>query len=415
LAKFRADEPNGREAIAFCQYLAKVRQRIFMHGYYRVLRNTLLPAERGRVLSPGSFLVYSKLNFILAVAIGTAPMWPIADVAGMARTAAQSEAPPPASAGAYAQLSTEQLDRVVAPIALYPDSLVAQILAASSFPTQIVDADQWLHAHPGMGPANLAAQVDSQPWDPSVKALLQFPGVLHNLSSNLGWTSELGDAYYNQPQDVMKSIQKMRKQAKKAGTLKPTPQLKVYDANGDVVIEPVDPNIVYVPAYDPWIVYGYPIVPWPGWVDVPGIWWDGPGIYFGVGFGISPFFGFGWGWPAWGLDWHHYGLLYHRNFYLARGPDFFNRGEYFHRYGGPIFYHPRGSPPVLNGRNFYRGFTEPRGAPGIRSGPFGGFDHGGNVRNFSARGQNSFGGFHGGGGGFRGGGARSGGRRWQSR
>ena len=178
----------------------------------------------------------------------------------------------------------------MAPVALYPDSIVAQVLAASTFPSQIVDAEGWLKAHPGLSAADLGSQVDQQSWDSSVKALVQFPSILANLSSNLGWTSELGDAYYNQQEDVMKAVQEMRKKAKKAGNLKPTPQLNVEDENGQIDIAPVDPDVVYVPAYDPWLVYGYPIAPWPYWVDVPGIWWDRTGNLFRHWFSHSSVF-----------------------------------------------------------------------------------------------------------------------------
>jgi hypothetical protein len=311
----------------------------------------------------------------------------------------------PADEAPYAKLSRDQLGRLVAPIALYPDALVAQILAASTFPTQITEAEDWLNTHPGLSAADLGKQVDQESWDPSVKALVQYPSVLGNLSKNLGWTSELGDAYYNQKEDVMKAVQDMRKKAKKAGNLKTTPQLDVKDEDDRIDIEPVDPNVVYVPAYDPWIVYGYPLAPWPYWVEVPGIWWGGPGIYFGIGFPIAPFFGFGWGWGAWGVDWHHYGVFYNHAPYYARGPAFFDRGGY---YGGrPGFGRPgefRGAMP-----GGYRGYEAPRGGSGVRSGAFSGVGHGGMSRGFSARGQSSFGGFHGGGfggGGFHGGGGR---------
>jgi hypothetical protein len=306
----------------------------------------------------------------------------------------------------YAKLSKEQLERLVAPIALYPDALVAQILAASTYPTQITDAEGWLQIHPGLSSDDLGKQVDKQEWEPSVKALVQYPSVLANLSKNLGWTSELGDAYYNQQEDVMKAVQEMRKKAKKAGNLQPTQQLNVNEDDGRIDIDPVDPNVVYVPAYDPWAVYGYPIAPWPYWVEVPGIWWGGPGLYFGIGFPIGPFFGFGWGWGAWGLDWHHWGVFYNHAPYYARGPAFFDRGGY---YGG----HPgfgRGYRGAMGDRGGYRGFEAPRGGSGVRSGAFSGIDRGGLSRGFSARGQSSFGGSHGGfgGGGFHGGG---GGRR----
>jgi Protein of unknown function (DUF3300) len=286
--------------------------------------------------------------------------------------------------------------------------LVAQILGASTFPTQVVEAEDFLKAHPGLSAADLGAQVDQQPWDPSVKALVPYPSVLANLSSNLGWTSELGDAYYNQQQDVMAAVQEMRQKAEQAGNLKPTPQENVTEDNGQIDIEPTNPDVVYVPAYDPWLVYGYPISPWPYWVSVPGIWWGGPGLYFGVGFPIAPFFGFGWGWHAWGVDWYHHRFFYNHEPYYAHGPAFFNRGAY---YGGhPGYGRPGEFHGALPGRNNYRGYEAPRGGAGVRSGAFSGVDHGGTTRGFSARGQGSVGGgFHGGGfggGGFHGGGHR---------
>jgi Protein of unknown function (DUF3300) len=296
---------------------------------------------------------------------------------------------------------------LVAPIALYPDALVAQILGASTFPTQVVEAEDFLKSHPGLSAADLGAQVDQQPWDPSVKALVPYPSVLANLSSNLGWTSELGDAYYNQQQDVMAAVQEMRQKAQKAGNLKPTPQENVQEDNGQIDIQPANPDVVYVPAYDPWLVYGYPLAPWPYWVSVPGIWWGGPGLYFGVGFPIAPFFGFGWGWHAWGVDWHHHQFFYNRAPYFAHGPAFFDRRGY---YGGrPGFGRPGNFRGALPGRNSYRGYEAPRGGGGVRSGAFSGVTHGGTTRGFSARGQGSAGGFHG--GGFHGGGFHGGGHR----
>src|SRR4029077_6479650 len=108
------------------------------------------------------------------------------------------------------------------------------------------------------------------------------------------------------------AIQAMRREAKKSGNLKSNDQIKVKDKDGYITIEPSRPdaNVVYVPAYDPWVVYGYPLDPWPGWVGVPGVWWEGPGLYFNVGFGIGPFLGFGWGWGSWGIDWYGRGILW---------------------------------------------------------------------------------------------------------
>src|SRR5690349_1859724 len=133
----------------------------------------------------------------------------------------------PAQAGAYAlagqsgeqapaataQQSPEELQQLVAPIALYPDALVAQILAASTYPTEIVEADRWMQSNSGLQGKQLAKEVNKQPWDPSVKALTQFPSVLANMDKNLSWTSSLGDAYVNQEQDVMDAVQVMRRRA----------------------------------------------------------------------------------------------------------------------------------------------------------------------------------------------------------
>jgi len=123
--------------------------------------------------------------------------------------------------------SQQDLEQLVAPIALYPDALVAQILAGSTYPTQIVEADRWLHQNSNLKGDQLLAAVDKQPWDPSVKALTQFPSVLDNMSQNLSWTSSLGDAYFNVPQDVMNAVQSMRAKAQAAGNLKSTPQQTV--------------------------------------------------------------------------------------------------------------------------------------------------------------------------------------------
>jgi hypothetical protein len=147
----------------------------------------------------------------------------------------------------YAQQTPEQLQQLVAPIALYPDSLVAQILAAATFPEQVVEADRWVQAHPDLKGEALGQAVDPEPWDPSVKALTAFPSVLGNMDKNLSWTSSLGDAYYNQQQDVMDAVQVMRQKAQAAGNLKSTPQQTVTTQGSTVEIEPAQPDVVYVP------------------------------------------------------------------------------------------------------------------------------------------------------------------------
>jgi hypothetical protein len=148
----------------------------------------------------------------------------------------------PASHQHYQTENSEQLQQLVAPIALYPDSLVASILAASSYPSEIADANGFLAARQNFTPEQIASDADKQSWSPAVKSLLAFPPVVRNLASNLSWTSELGDAYYNQPADVMNAIQEMRREAKKHGTLKSNDQIKVTDKHGYITIEPKDPD-----------------------------------------------------------------------------------------------------------------------------------------------------------------------------
>jgi len=326
-----------------------------------------------------------------------------------------AQAPAQTKQGApYAQQTPEQLQQLVAPIALYPDSLVAQILAASTFPEQVVEADRWVQAHPDLKGGALGQAVDQQPWDPSVKALTAFPSVLGNMDKNLSWASSLGDAYYNQEQDVMDAVQVMRQKAEESGNLKTTPQQTVTTQGSTVIIQPADPEVVYVPAYDPWVVYGGPIVAWPGWYPYPGIWYGGPYLSFGVGFGVGFFGGYGWGWHHWGgFDWHHHYAVYNHERYFSHSRTFYNRNT-FYRGGGDhgrgFDGHGAGGRPFNGDHQAARGYAQPHGQSGVHSGAFSGYDHGGQTRGFSARGNSSLGGggFHGGGGGgFHGGGGGS--------
>jgi uncharacterized membrane protein YgcG len=299
-----------------------------------------------------------------------------------------------------AHLSASQLQQLVAPIALYPDALVAQILAASAYPTQIVEAQRFMQANPNLKGAELGAQVDQQDWDPSVKALTQFPSVLSDMDKNLSWTSTLGDANVNQQGEVMDAVQFMRHKAEQAGNLKTGTQETVQDQGSTVEIAPTDPQIVYVPDYDPNLVYGYPVGYWPGFYP----WWGIGGPWsWGVGFGIGPFFGFGWGWHGWGFDWGHRGLLYGGRPYAFRSHAFYDRNAFAHgNYRG--FGRPgeRGTP---NPRGFSNQDNRGRNTTNTRGG-FGGVQHGGDVRGQSSRGRSSMGGgvSRGGGGGHGGGG-----------
>ena len=315
-------------------------------------------------------------------------------------------AQPPVQA---AQQTPEQLQQLVAPIALYPDALVAQILAAATYPDQVVEADRWLQQHTDLKGEQLGQEVDKQPWDPSVKALTEFPSVLANMDKNLSWTSSLGDAYVNQQQDVMNAVQVMRDRAEKAGNLKSTSQQKVSKQGQTIVIEPADPQVVYVPEYDPWLVYGEPVGVWPGWYSYPGLFLAGPGIAFGFGLGIGFFGGFGWGWHHWGYDWHHHDIRFDHHHYESHSRVFANRNQFSHAGGfhGASGFHGGQARGFAGGQH---GFAAPHGESGIHSGAFSGFNHGGVARGFSARGQSSFGGgFHGGGGFHEGGGFHGGG------
>lgn len=344
-----------------------------------------------------------SLAFLLVVSLTS-----MTTVAGFADQTNSSSAPAPVQS---APSTPEQLQQLVAPIALYPDGLVAQILAASTYPTEVVEADRWMQEHPELKGKKLGDEVNKQHWDPSVKALTQFPSVLANMDKNLSWTSSLGDAYMNQQQQVMDAVQALRQRAQQAGNLKSTPQQTVTTQGQTIVVEPADPEVVYVPAYDPWLIYGDPIFAWPGWYPYPGIWFGGPYLSFGLGFGIGFFGGFGWGWNHWGFDWHDRSIIYNHNTYISHSRTFVNRNSFAHGTegrGGGGFHGGGASEHGFGGGS--HGFAARNSFGGMHSGAFSGFDHGGIARGNSFGGRSSFGGgFHGGGGfggGFHGGGGR---------
>jgi hypothetical protein len=253
------------------------------------------------------------------------------------------------------------------------------------------------------------------------------------MDKNLSWTSSLGDAYYNQQADVMDAVQIMRKRAQGAGNLKTTPQQTIAAQGPTITIEPANPEVVYIPEYDPWSTYGIPMAPWPGWYEYPGIWFGGPNLVFGLGFGIGFYGGFEWGWPHWGFDWHNRAALYNHNRYRSQSRTFYNRSSFYR--GNPagrgglngnraglrpgLSLGNRMSPASSNARgagenrpggaarpfggtaSAPRGNVEPQVRSGVRSGAFSGYQHGGQTRGFSSRGSGSFGG-----GAARGGGGR---------
>jgi hypothetical protein len=200
----------------------------------------------------------------------------------------------------------EELDQMLAPIALYPDSLLAQILMAATYPLEVVQADRWAKANRNLPGDQLNDALDDRNWDPSVKALVPFPQVLAMMSERLEWTQKLGDAFLDQEDEVMDTVQKLRARAEAAGNLRDTEQQRVMVEEGDIAIEPVQPEVVYVPVYDPFVIYG----PW--WYPAfPPFFFPPPrGVVIVRGFGFWPRIVVGRAWGhAWGhWDWRHHSI-----------------------------------------------------------------------------------------------------------
>jgi hypothetical protein len=247
------------------------------------------------------------LSFLLVIAAGSY------EVAG------QQQAPPPGYSGQGAPLFPDELQQLVAPIALYPDALVAQILGAATFPDQIATANNFLQLNRNMSGASLMQAVDAQPWDPSVKALTQFPSVLSTLANNLSWTSALGEAYHTQPSDVMSAVQVLRAKAYAAGNLKSGSEITVVQQSPQViVIQPTNPQVVYVPTYNPTVIYGTTYVT-PGYsaatVAATGLLAFGAGV--AVGAAMSGGGCCGWSYTSWNCNWHGGAVVYGNSSYYG--------------------------------------------------------------------------------------------------
>ena len=200
----------------------------------------------------------------------------------------------------------DQLDSLVAPIALYPDPMLAQVLAASTYPLEIIQLQQWLQKNKNLKDKALADAVAKQPWDPSIQALAALPDVVKRLADDIQWTTDLGNAFLAQQGDVMEAVQRMRKKAQDKGNLKSTEQqkveTKVIENKSVIVVQQANPQVVYVPSYDPVVVYGPPIYPYPPIYYPPyGYYGAGLAISFGVGVMMGAFWSGGWGWGCgWG-------------------------------------------------------------------------------------------------------------------
>jgi hypothetical protein len=254
--------------------------------------------------------------------------------------AAQAPPPDPQNPPAYQQqqppngprLSPQELSNLVAPIALYPDLLLSQVLAASTYPAEITEAQQWMQGNPGLRGRELVEAAKQQPWDPSVQALVAFPQVLSMFTRDIQWTTDLGNAFLSQQADVMDAIQRLRASARDNGRLTNTPQQRItYEQqNGQnaIVIQPTDPQMVYLPTYNPVYVWGPPAY---GYYPPLGY----PGIGYGISYGVGTFLGglfagllsFG-GW-GWGLSWLSHGLFLNGLFFSHFG---------FHGYSGYGFH-----------------------------------------------------------------------------
>jgi hypothetical protein len=246
---------------------------------------------------------------------------PIAASFALASAASAQTYPPPAGVQAQAQFSQEDLDRMLAPIALYPDALLSQILMAATYPLEVAQAARWSRANPGLQGDQAVMATEQQVWDPSVKSLVAFPQILAMMDEKLEWTERLGDAFLAQESQVMDSVQQLRQRAYAAGTLRSDDRIRVESQGPAIMIVPADPQVFYVPYYDPTVVYGN----W-WWTQPPVYWspWRGyrrqhQDFYFSWGAGIPVISGFFFGafdWPA-----RHTRVVNAHTYYYRRHPN----------------------------------------------------------------------------------------------
>jgi hypothetical protein len=313
-------------------------------------------------------LVFFGLALLCAVTIVQAreqdPSYPA--------TAPQSEA----QQSAQQMLSSEQLDNLVAPIALYPDPLLGQLLVASTYPLELVEANQWLQRNRQLRGQALTDAAKQQPWDPSVQALVAVPDALAKLNQDIRWTTDLGNAFLSQQADLMNAVQRMRARAKDNGRLSSTPQQTVAtQEQGEqqvIVIQPANPQVIYVPTYDPYYVWGPPLYGY-----YPPLFYPYAGFGFGIGFDMGFCFGGwgGWGFWGWGPSWFghtivvNHDFFYHHGFHPGFGGGFHGQADWMHDpahrmrvpYASPQVASRFGGGPAAP-HNSYRGGTR-AGAP----------------------------------------------------
>lgn len=292
----------------------------------------------------------------------------------------------------YTPLNADQLYQLVSPIALFPDKLLAQVLAGAGYPDQISAADRWLRQNHGLSPANLSNAANSQPWDSSIRSLVLFPDVIDQMAKNIAWTTQLGSAYLNDPTDVMNAIQVMRQRASQKGTLKNTQQQRVVVSSmppdyvdpqtvvvmappQTIVIEPSQPDVLYVPYYDPWVAYGEAVPVYPGYHYAAPAGYSGgemlaTGILsFGAGIALEALINDRHhGWNDWDMHWgghydgRHQPVVYNNEPYISHSTtvvehfdqvnDYHNVNQYntvnhydsHNRYNSPTIVNPQTSP-----------------------------------------------------------------------
>jgi hypothetical protein len=264
-------------------YIARLRFELSQLKIHRVPQRTL----------------HQLVVLVCSVALlpGDVPAWGSQTAPAAPTPPAQTQSQPQAKAVPSTNLPPDQLDSLVAPIALYPDPLLAQTLAASTYPLEIIQLQQWLQDNKTLKDQALADAVAKQSWDPSVQSMAGMPDLVDRLANDIQWTTDLGNAFLAQESDVMDSVQRMRKKAQDKGTLKSTEQQKVdtqvIESKSVIVIEQSNPQTIYVPAYDPVVVYGPPIYPYPP-IYYPPYYPGALAISFGVGMFMGAMWGGGW-------------------------------------------------------------------------------------------------------------------------
>lgn len=266
-----------------------------------------------------------------------------------------------ASAGSTVQsFSQAELDAMLAPIALYPDTVLSHVLIASTYPLEIIKANRWVEEHPNYSAEQALEEVEDEDWDPSVKALVPFPQLLERMSDDIDWTQRLGDAFLGQEAQVMTSIQTLRNKAYAAGNLDKQEHIKVVRQEKTIIIEPASPQVVYIPYYDPYVVYG----PW-WWRSYQPVYWHVPvgyavhrGFSWGVGIQIAPGFYFSsFHWPRRQIvviDHHHH----------WREPYYYRSHQIIHHKNS---HHWRHNPHHRRGVSYHAGYQPTREFSGQRS------------------------------------------------